>query len=311
MPTTDVSDAKGSLVKTVGGAIWENGSTPISVVLISLNESHNIRAVAENLRGWASEVILIDSYSKDGTIDAALAAGFKVVQRKFRDFGDQWNFAVRQIQANQPWTMKLDPDERLSEELKKSLTDAIREGDADAFEVTRSLWFMKRQLPVTQRLVRVWRSGSCRFTAVKVNEHPIVDGNVKLVPGDLEHHDSPDLEHWFDKQNKYTTAEAVIRYRGLALADQPRLFGNSLQRRMWLKANFYRLPGRYFLLFLYHLFVQGAYRAGNVGWVWSRLRSDVMRMVEYKTVEMRLTGETPHSRVYGAGDPDPRVPQYD
>jgi glycosyltransferase involved in cell wall biosynthesis len=311
MSTTDLSNDSHPLSQKCSAAVWQSGTTPITVVLISLNEGHNIAEVAENLRGWASEVILVDSYSKDDTVNEALKVGFKVVQRRFRDFGDQWNFAVCGILASQPWTMKLDPDERISPSLKDSLDGAIRRGDADALEVSRSLWFMKRRLPVRQKLIRVWRTGNCRFTEVKVNEHPIVSGRVKFVSGDLEHHDSPDLEHWFEKQNKYTTAEAIIRYRGLALADRPRLFGNSLQRRMWLKARFCRLPGRYLLLFLYHFLVQGAFRAGIIGWVWSRLRVDVMRMIEYKTLEMQVTGQTPSGRVYGMGEPDLRVPQYD
>lgn len=290
---------------------WPVGRTPVTVVLISLNETHNIKAIAENLRGWASEVILVDSYSKDGTVNEALKAGFKVFQRRFRDFGDQWNFAVSGIKASQPWTMKLDPDERLSAALKGSLSRAIQSETADAFEVNRSLWFMNRRLPITQRLIRVWRTGTCRFTDVKVNEHPIVTGKVRFVPGDLEHHDSPDLEHWYEKQNRYTTAEAIIRYRGLALAEKPRLLGNSLQRRMWLKANFARFPGRYLLFFLYCWIWQGAFRAGKVGRIWSRLRTDVMRMIEDKAFEMKITGKLPCPRVYGSGDPDPRVEQFD
>jgi hypothetical protein len=48
------------------------------------------------------------------------------------------------------------------------------------------------------------------------------------------HLDSPDLEHWLDKQNKYTTAEAIADYNYDALADKPRLLGTVLQRRMWV-----------------------------------------------------------------------------
>jgi hypothetical protein len=145
---------------------------------------------------------------------------------------------------------------------------------------------------------------------VAVNEYPQVPGKVIEVDGELEHHDSPDLEHWLDKQNRYTTAEAIIAYNESGLAAEPRLWGDALQRRMWLKKNFYRLPGRYFFFFLYNWLVLGCWRSGWVGYVWARLRSDIMRLVEYKRREMELTGPMDRGRFYGPGRADERVRQY-
>ena len=268
-------------------------------------------AVLENLEGWAQEVFLIDSYSQDDTVDIALEKGVHVVQRRFRGFGDQWNFALSELPITAPWTMKLDPDERLSDELKVSIIGAIADDRCDGISLDRKLWFMGQPLPIRQSLVRVWRTGHCRFTDIAVNEHPIVEGPIRQVAGELEHHDSPDLDHWLEKQNRYTTAEAIIAYQGSALADTPRLFGSTLQRTMWLKKNFYRVPGRYTLLFLYYWLIKGTWRAGWVGYAWARLRSDVMRLIEYKRREMALVGRLPVKRRYGPGQPDPRVPQYD
>ena len=98
--------------------VWQAGVAPVAVVMISLNEGHNLEAVLQNLAGWAQEVFLVDSYSQDDTVDIALRHGVQVVQRRFRGFGDQWNFALRELPITAPWTMKLDPDERLSDELK-------------------------------------------------------------------------------------------------------------------------------------------------------------------------------------------------
>lgn len=278
--------------------------------MIALNEGHNIQAVCDNLRGWAREVFLVDSYSKDDTVDIALRNGVYVVQRKFTDFGDQWNFALSRLPITSPWTMKLDPDERLDDALKQSILRLLEENRHAGLEVTRQLCFMGRRLPVSQRLLRVWRTGTCRFTDVAVNEHPVVAGSLALAGGLLDHHDSPSLEHWSEKQNRYTTAEAVIAYRGAALADTPRLFGTSFQRRMWLKRHFSRIPCRFFLFFLYNWLWLGAWRAGWVGYAWARLRSDVMRMIEYKRRECEITGRIPAPRPFGAGEPDPRVPQF-
>jgi glycosyltransferase involved in cell wall biosynthesis len=286
-------------------------TVPVAVVMISLNEAHNMDGVCENLAGWAEEIFLVDSYSRDDTVDIALRHGVHVVQRRFRGFGDQWNFAMNCLPVRSPWTMKLDPDERLSDELKRSLARAIATGNADAFSMKRRLWLMGRPLPATQSVVRVWRTGRCRFSDVTVNEHPIIDGRVGAVPGELDHHDSPDLHHWLEKQNHYTTAEAEMAYSGAALAVAPRLFGTALERRMWLKRAFRHLPFRHALFFMYHWIWLGAWRAGYVGYVWARLRSDVMRLIEYKRREMELAGGIRRRAVSGVGIPDPRVEQFD
>ena len=172
--------------------------------MIALNEGHNMDAVLRNLLGWAQEVFLVDSYSQDRTVDIALRYGVSVVQRRFRGFGDQWNFALRELPIAAPWTMKLDPDERLSDQLKGQLIGATRRGDSEGITVTRQLFFMGRRLPVRQSLLRVWRTGTARFSDVSVNEYPLVSGPVMAVNGQLEHHDSPDLEHWVEKQNRAT-----------------------------------------------------------------------------------------------------------
>lgn len=282
---------------------------PIAVVMISLNEAHNLEGVLQNLSGWAQEVFLVDSYSADDTIDIALKHGVQVVQRRFRGFGDQWNFALQELPITAPWTMKLDPDERLTDELKASIASMVRRGEQDGIVIQRRLWFMGAVLPVEQPILRVWRTGACRFTDVAVNEHPLVDGPIGNAAGYLEHHDSPDLDHWVTKQNRYTTAEATSQFEERALALPPRLFGTALERRMWFKRHFWKIPGRYLILFVYHLLILGAWKAGCVGWIWARLRTEVYRLWEYKRYEMERLGHVPVKIPAHPGAPDPRVTQ--
>jgi hypothetical protein len=147
---------------------------------------------------------------------------------------------------------------------------------------------------------------------VLVNEHPLVDGaTIGHLKGDLEHYDSPSLEHWLDKQNRYSSAEARSIVSGARLSDEQKLFGTSLERRMWLKKNFKHFPLRFRALFWAHYLGQGAWRGGREGLIWARLRVDVQRMIEYKVIELRRNGPEPlPAPVRPAGVPDPCVPQY-
>lgn len=284
---------------------------PISVLMITLNEGHNLEAVFDNLDGWAAEVLIVDSYSKDDTVDIALKRGAHVVQRAFDGFGHQWNFALAHLPISQPWTMKLDPDERISDELKASIANAIAENRANAFNVTRRWWLITKPLPIRENILRIWRTGICRFGAVTVNEHPVVDAMPVSLSGTLEHLDSPSLEHWFEKQNRYSSAEAENRFLGGALSEHPKLFGTPLQRRMMLKRLARRLPLTPLLFFLYYYLIKGTWRAGRVGLIAARLWADNWRIREYKFYEMQLLGHIPPRPTTGKGLPDPRVAQYD
>ena len=279
--------------------------------MISLNEAHNLEAVLQNLAGWAQEVFLVDSYSADNTIDIALKHGVQVVQRRFRGFGDQWNFALRELPITVPWTMKLDPDERLTDELKREIEAATKCETFSAYRLPIRLYFMGEKLQSVLKLTRLWRTGSVRFSDVKANEHAHCDGLEGELSAEIMHLDSPDLDHWVTKQNRYTTAEAASQFEGRALALPPRLFGTALERRMWLKRHFWKMPGRYLILFLYHLLFLGAWKAGQVGWIWARLRTEVYRLWEYKRYEMERLGHVPVKIPAHPGAPDVRVKQAD
>ena len=261
----------------------------ISVIFITKNEEYHISAAIENVRDIAEEVFVVDSGSTDGTVDLAEKAGAKVLHHAFEGFGAQWNWALENCPIKTDWTMKMDPDERLSEELKDEIAETIASpGATVGFSFDRVLWFMGRRLSgVRNEVLRIWRTGKCRFTDVSVNEYPLIDGEKKKLAGTMDHFDSSDLGHWLDKQNLYTTKEAEIRFKGLGLAARPDFFGNPLERRMALKKLFYALPGRYFLWFCYCYFGLGAWRSGRAGWHWARMRVFVMKLVELKWLEMK------------------------
>ncbi len=266
---------------------WVPGSASISVVMLSLNEAHNMEAVCQNLSGWAKEVFLVDSFSQDETLDIALKYGVQVVQRKFKGFGDQWNFALQKLPIQTSWTMKLDPDERLSDELKENILKVIQENTCEGIEIERRRWLMGRPLSISDKILRIWRTGSCRFTDVSVNEHPVVSGNIQRVAGVLEHLDSPDLEHWIEKQNRYSTLEAVSRCSNSTLSDVPRLFGTALQRRMWIKKNIFNITFLYKFLFFYFWIWRGLWKSGSIGYTSAKLWVSVFFIQECKVKEMK------------------------
>lgn len=281
---------------------------PLTVIMLTMNEEFHLPGAIENVRDWAEDIFIVDSCSTDRTVDIAIEHGVGIVQRPFTNFGDQWNFALEKLPIKTPWTLKVDPDERLSPELKDEIRELLKsEPECCGYSMDRRLWFMGKPLHVLVPVLRLWRTGKCRFSDVIVNEHPLIDGSVGKLKGILEHFDSPDLNHWYDKQNRYSTMEAIMRVKGLALSAAPKFFGTNLERRMFFKRLFFKVPFRYQIQWLHEVFGRGAWRDGRIGMTWAHLRVETRRMQELKAKEMRLTGAIPQLPKAPRGDFNPCV----
>lgn len=85
---------------------------PISVVIISLNEIRHLEACLESVRALASDIVIVDSGSTDGTVELAKAAGVRVYHRRWTGYSDQKNYANALAAHN--WVLSLDLDERVT-----------------------------------------------------------------------------------------------------------------------------------------------------------------------------------------------------
>ena len=264
----------------------KRNNSSLAVIMITFNEAHNLIEALDQLEGWASEVFVLDSFSNDETVNILKKYNIIYKQRKFTNFGDQWNYALKIFKIKSKYTMKLDPDERLTKEFKNLISMNLKKGNHDGYSFDRVLYFMGKRLPISQEVIRIWRTGKVRFTDVLVNESPIIKGSIYKLSSKLLHMDSPNLHHWFAKQNLYTSSEALAKLQKKDLPFKPSLFGNKENRKMWVKKNFAYIPFRFTLLFLYYYIFKGVFLAGKEGFIWCHLRSEVMRMREYKFYEL-------------------------
>jgi len=128
--------------------------TALSVVIIAKNEAANIRACIESV-AWADEIIVVDSGSTDDTAKIAREMGAKVyVHADWPGFGPQKNRALGY--ATGAWVFSIDADERVTQELRSEIEQAIRKADADGYYCPRLSQFC-REIHPSLRLV----SGLC------------------------------------------------------------------------------------------------------------------------------------------------------
>lgn len=96
------------------------GKLPISLVIITLNEEKHIARCVRSVP-FASEIIIVDSFSTDKTVEIATSLGARVIQEKWRGYGPQKSFASGL--AKYDWILSLDADEALSADLAKEIAE--------------------------------------------------------------------------------------------------------------------------------------------------------------------------------------------
>ena len=92
---------------------------PLTIIILTFNEEANIKFAVNSGIGWAEEIIVLDSGSTDGTIKIAEELGAKIFYRKFDNYANQRNYALKELPITTEWILFLDADEYLNRRIKK------------------------------------------------------------------------------------------------------------------------------------------------------------------------------------------------
>lgn len=119
---------------------------PLSVFIIAQDEADRIVPTIESVIEWVDEVIVIDSGSKDGTVDKAAAAGARVIYNPWPGYGAQKRFG--EDHCRNSWVLNIDADERVTPELAKeiqALFSEVPHNVVTALKLLISIPMRKRQ----------------------------------------------------------------------------------------------------------------------------------------------------------------------
>src|SRR5205807_2531016 len=155
-------------------------TTPL---ILTYNEAPNIERVLGQLR-WAREVVVVDSFSDDETVE--IASSFprvRVVQREFDNHAAQWNFGLKNTGISSEWVLALDADFVLTPELVDELRALRPSADTNGFQAKFRYCINGRILrsgvypPVTV----LYRREFARYEQDGHTQRLIVDGKVETL----------------------------------------------------------------------------------------------------------------------------------
>lgn len=187
--------------------------TKITAIIPTLNEENLIRHSLKSAE-FADEVIVVDSFSTDNTINIVKQSGAKVVQRSFDDFSSQKNFAIDQ--ASFDWIVLIDADEVLPEALQKEIRTTIDSNkDCVGFYIYRTFFFKQHELRFSgtqnDKLIRVFHKQHCRYEG-KVHEKIKTDGKLGVLQHKIMHYSYSSYDQFIHKINHYAELKAEVLY---------------------------------------------------------------------------------------------------
>jgi ADP-heptose:LPS heptosyltransferase len=184
----------------------------LTALIITYNEEHNIKGVLKNL-DFADEIIVVDSFSTDKTVEIARSfQNVQVVQHPFENYALQRNFAISL--ATNPWILFLDADERLTQKLKKEISQIIQQKDSfPAYYMYRTFMFENSRLRFsswqTDKIIRLFQNDKALYSEQKiVHEKLHVTGDIGKLKNKLTHYSYNDYSSYKQKMVHYGKLKA-------------------------------------------------------------------------------------------------------
>ncbi|MCC7401979.1 MAG: glycosyltransferase family 2 protein [Chitinophagaceae bacterium] len=187
---------------------------PVSAVIITLNEEHNLLSSLPKL-SWCDEIIIVDSGSSDSTLDICKSFGCKIFHRQFDGYGTQKQYAVSI--ARNDWVLCLDADEVMSDALVDEIRKEMQAPLAEGYLIPMTFVFLGKKFHYGKEgwryFMRLYNKKSGSFNDNKVHEKIELNGSTRKLCNNIYHYSYHSLNQYFDKFNRYSTYGAEMAFQ--------------------------------------------------------------------------------------------------
>lgn len=189
---------------------------PLSVVVLTYNEERNIARCLGSV-AWADEILVVDSFSTDTTLEIAGRAGARILQHPYDGYSRQLEFGV--ANTNHQWILVLDADEEVSSDLQREIQTALDSAPEHVagYEIPRHVYFLGRWIDhggwYPDYQFRLFRKGVARPVHREIHSGYVADGAKERLRGRIFHYTYRTLYDYLHRINQYTTFEVANRIR--------------------------------------------------------------------------------------------------
>ncbi|MCS7231962.1 MAG: glycosyltransferase family 2 protein [Elusimicrobiota bacterium] len=240
----------------------------ISAVILTFNEEKKIECCLKSL-SWVDEIIVVDSYSADATLEICNKYQTKIFKRKFDNFSSQRNFAISK--ATGDWIIMVDADEEITKELAYEIKETLQKyNDIDGYYIPRlNISFgklLRYGMNSPDYTFRLFKRDKVKYMK-EVHEIPIITSEkVGYLKHPIIHRNYQSISEYLPKLNFYTDLEAKEMLK-------------NKQKISWLRIIFFPI-----IRFIWSYFIKNGWRDGFAGFLMSLYGSIYMitKYLKYK-----------------------------
>lgn len=269
----------------------------LSIVILTYNSSSSIERTLKSLAELSNDLHVVDSFSTDNTIDICRRYGCHIVQRPFKNYADQRNWAIDNLPLRYSWQLHVDADEELERDAVYAIQGLdLAQSAFDGYMLGRKLVFMGRTLRFGPLALtwhcRLFRSGYGRCEDRLYDQHFVCKGRLTQLRAYMLDHQEQSLSEWTARHNRWSDMEAQDILQGTGIAGERQIeargLGNVIERKRYAKARYYQLPlfWRAFAYFFYRYFLRLGFLDGREGLIFHSLQAFWFRfLVDAKIFE--------------------------
>jgi len=188
--------------------------TKLTAIVLTHNEAEHIQECLKSLE-FADERIIFDSLSTDNTVELARQSGAAVIRHEFENYAAQRNAALDAVAGKTDWVLFVDADERVSPELAEEVRQAIMSRQYVGYQIPRYNYIFGKLTKgagwYPDYQTRLLKVGKARYEN-PVHEVVVLEGELGTVQEHFVHHNYKDIQHFIEKQRKYTRYDAQIMF---------------------------------------------------------------------------------------------------
>jgi glycosyltransferase involved in cell wall biosynthesis len=206
--------------------VIQQATLPLTVIFTTFNEAPKIQAALDSVATWASEIIVVDSFSTDGTVEIIQKSStIRLFQRAYFGPADQKNWAIPQ--ASNEWVLLMDADERATPEMHAEIAEILRGYPKnkngknephspifDGYWVGFTHFFMGKRVQFSgwqnDKTIRLIQRDKCRYNDNRVHEEIQTQGlTFGRLTAKFDHYTFRDITHFVQKQERYAAWSAL------------------------------------------------------------------------------------------------------
>lgn len=186
----------------------------LTALIPCFNEEHNIEECIRSVL-WADEILIVDSFSTDRTLEIARQFTDRIVQREYGYSASQKNWGIPQ--ASHEWVLLVDSDERVTPELREEITSLLQGKPLhDGYWIDRNNNLFGKPIHFSgwgrDNVLRLFRRDVSRYEDKRVHAEIQLQNTGKLK-GRLNHYTIRSITGWVAKINCYSSWKAEDKFR--------------------------------------------------------------------------------------------------